>query len=139
MIFLLLGLVNLLRGSRSIPSIIGIDKCSWGDWAVLGAFIVICVVISKKANDALKFEQSLKMKANGGTLGSWEVVLEGNEMKLVIFSFCGGLIAGALGLGGSIIFQPLLLSMGVPPTVASATGMYMVLFSTGAVTVIYII
>jgi len=57
----------------------------------------------------------------------------------VVFSFCGGLIAGALGLGGSIIFQPLLLSMGVPPTVASATGMYMVLFSTGAVTVIYVI
>ena len=79
------------------------------------------------------------MKANGGELGSWEVVLEGNELKLIIWSFVGGLIAGSLGLGGSIIFQPLLLSMGVPPTVASATGMYMVLFSTGAVTVIYII
>jgi uncharacterized membrane protein YfcA len=92
-----------------------------------------------RAMEALKYEQSLKMKANGGTLGSWEVVLEGNQTKLVVFSFCGGLIAGALGLGGSIIFQPLLLSMGVPPTVASATGMYMVLFSTGAVTVIYII
>ena len=48
-------------------------------------------------------------------------------------------MSGALGLGGGSIFNPLLLSLGVPPKVASATGMYMIIFSTGASTAAYII
>ena len=60
-------------------------------------------------------------------------------MKLLMFSFLGGWVSGALGLGGGSIFNPLLLSMGLPPKVASATGMYMIIFSTGASTMTYII
>ena len=48
-------------------------------------------------------------------------------------------MSGALGLGGGAIFNPLLLSLGVQPSVASATGMYMILFSTSGSSVIYII
>jgi len=58
--------------------------------------------------------------------------------KLVIFAFAGGWVSGALGLGGGAIFNPLLLSMGVPPSVASATGMYMILYSTSGSSIIYI-
>ena len=58
--------------------------------------------------------------------------------KLVIFALMGGWVSGALGLGGGAIFNPLLLSMGVPPSVASATGMYMILFSTSGSSMIYI-
>ena len=60
-------------------------------------------------------------------------------LKLVIFAFVGGWVSGALGLGGGAIFNPLLLSMGVPPSVASATGMYMILFSTAGSSTTYII
>ena len=38
-------------------------------------------------------------------------------------------MAGALGLGGGSIYNPALLSLGVTPRVAAATGMYLVLFS----------
>lgn len=48
-------------------------------------------------------------------------------------------MAGALGLGGGVIFNPLLLSMGVPPRVSSATGMYMITFSKIATTCLYIV
>ena len=48
---------------------------------------------------------------------------------LLLVGFSGGFIAGALGLGGAVIYNPALLSLGVPPKVASATGMYLVLFS----------
>ena len=57
----------------------------------------------------------------------------------MVFSFVGGWVSGALGLGGGSIFNPLLLSMGVPPKVASATGMYMIIFSTGASTLTYLL
>ena len=60
-------------------------------------------------------------------------------VKLLVFSFIGGWISGALGMGGGSVFNPLLLSIGVPAQVASATGMYMIIFSTGASTLTYIL
>jgi uncharacterized membrane protein YfcA len=69
-----------------------------------------------------------------------EPILEGKTLaKLLAFSIIGGWVAGALGLGGGAIFNPLLLSVGVPPKVASSTGMYMIIFATGASTFTYII
>jgi uncharacterized membrane protein YfcA len=59
--------------------------------------------------------------------------------KLIIYSFLGGWVSGALGLGGGAIFQPVMLSMGVPPQVASSTGMYIIMFTTfGSVVTGYI-
>jgi len=59
--------------------------------------------------------------------------------KLVIFALLGGWVSGALGLGGGAIFNPLLLSMGIPPAVASSTGMYMIMFSTAGSSITYIV
>jgi uncharacterized protein len=71
---------------------------------------------------------------------SSDVQMEGSKLtKLITMSFVGGWVSGALGLGGGSIFNPLLLSMGCPPKVASATGMYMIIFSTGASTMTYVI
>ena len=58
---------------------------------------------------------------------------------MLTLGFCGGWVAGALGLGGGVIFNPLLLAMGVPPKVSSATGMYIITFSKIATCVIYLI
>lgn len=58
-------------------------------------------------------------------------------IKLVIFAFLGGWVSGALGLGGGAIFNPLLLSYGVPPSVASSTGMYMIMFTTFGSSITY--
>jgi uncharacterized membrane protein YfcA len=87
----------------------------------------------------VKYEQNLKIKYGGG-LGSSDVTLAGRPFVILIsVSFLGGWVSGALGLGGGAIFNPLLLSMGVPPKVASATGMYMIIFSTGASTMTYLL
>jgi uncharacterized membrane protein YfcA len=42
-----------------------------------------------------------------------------------------------LGLGGGVIFNPMLLDFGVLPMVASATGMYMVMFASATNTALY--
>jgi len=69
-----------------------------------------------------------------------DVRVQGNDLiKLILASFLGGWVSGAVGLGGGSIFNPLLLSLGCPPTVASSTGMYMIIFSTAASTLTYII
>lgn len=56
----------------------------------------------------------------------------------MLLGFLGGWVAGALGLGGGAIYNPLLLTMGVPPAVSSATGLYLVTFSKLAACFIYI-
>jgi len=48
-------------------------------------------------------------------------------------------VAGALGLGGGAIFNPALLTMGVPPQVSSATGLYLVTFSKVASCTVYLL
>ena len=63
----------------------------------------------------------------------------GSLYTLLGFSLLGGWVSGALGLGGGAIFNPLLLSMGVPPKVASASGMYMIIFATGANTITFLL
>jgi len=35
-----------------------------------------------------------------------------------------------VGLGGGVVFNPVLIGLGVLPTVASSTGMYMIMFSS---------
>ena len=62
-----------------------------------------------------------------------------NVTKLVVLGFVGGWVSGALGLGGGAVYNPVLLSMGVPATVSSATGMYMIMFSTMGSSLIYVL
>lgn len=67
-----------------------------------------------------------------------DLIFRGKVLRNVLcLGFGGGWVAGALGLGGGVIFNPLLLSMGVPPKVSSATGMYLITFSKIVTCVIY--
>ena len=52
-------------------------------------------------------------------------------------SFAGGIV-GALGLGGGVVFNPLLMGLGVPPQVATATAMYMIMFGTLSSSLIFL-
>ena len=56
---------------------------------------------------------------------------------MILFAFLIGTGASALGLGGGVVFNPLLIELGVQPQVASATGMFLVLFSSLSNTILY--
>ena len=59
------------------------------------------------------------------------MLLQGRTLILLVsIGFIGGLVAGALGLGGGSIYNPALLSLGVHPKTAGATGILLVCFST---------
>lgn len=55
----------------------------------------------------------------------------------MMLGFFGGFLAGAFGLGGGVIFNPILLTLGMPPKVASATGSYLICFSKISSCLIY--
>lgn len=132
-------LVSLMRGSKKAGSIIGIKPCDAIGWVLVALFISICSLCTYFGIKKVNGEQNLKKKVGKGFAKSdvkFERAIVG---KLVIFALLGGWVSGALGLGGGAIFNPLLLSMGVPPAVASSTGMYMIMFSTAGSSITYIV
>ena len=126
--------INLLRSASFSP----IEKCSVWDWMLFILYLIICAIVTVVSTRLVMKEQALKEKVGKGLIAS-DIRFKGKVIRsLVLFSFMGGWVSGALGLGGGAIFNPLLLSMGVPPSVASATGMYLILYSTSSSSISYI-
>ena len=122
--------MNLLMGSESQPSLIGVEKCTVQYYSIQMMFVFICVASAYIAVNVNKREQRLKIKYQVN-YKEGDVKFEGDTLtKLLGIGFVGGWVAGALGLGGGSIYNPALLTLGVHPKVSGATGMYLVLFST---------
>lgn len=50
--------------------------------------------------------------------------------KMALIALVGGMMSSLVGIGGGMIFNPVMISFGVHPSVSSSTSMYMVLLST---------
>ena len=131
--------MNLFMGSASRESIIGIKKCDSAYWAVQAAFFLICILFTVIAVRLAKQDQSLKLKYGGVNLSDSDIRFDNKRSltALLVLGFAGGLVAGALGLGGGSVYNPALLAMGTPPKVASASGLYLVTFSKIASSLVY--
>ena len=104
---------------------------------MLLVFLIYAIFITYGSIKRMQHEQFLKIRYGNGLISS-DIEMKGrNLVKLMSFSLVGGWVSGAFGLGGGAIFNPLLLSFGVPPKVSSATGMYMIIYATGATTIQY--
>ena len=123
--------MNLCMGSAKNPSIIGLEKCGLGYWLVQAGFIVACVIFAVIAVKLSIRDQNLKLKYGGINVAESDIRYSNGKRLtvLLVLGFAGGLVAGALGLGGGSAYNPALLAMGIPPRVASATGLYLVTFS----------
>jgi uncharacterized membrane protein YfcA len=62
-----------------------------------------------------------------------------NIAILVCLGFFGGLIAGACGIGGGIIYNPVFLYLGMPPLVTAASGLYLICFGRAASTAVFLV
>lgn len=120
-----------------MESIIGVEKCSAWEHIITVIFVLICILFTYIAVIINAKEQDLKEKYGINFVKS-DVRLKGKPLvKVLLIGFIGGWVAGALGLGGGAIFNPALLSLGVPPVVSSATGMYLVCYSKIASCFVY--
>ena len=129
-IFWLVFLSSLLRGSKKNESIIGIDRCSTGDFVILALLIVLILGVTILSVRNVKEEALIKARIGFPRVPSDIDWAGKTTVKLVILGFAGGCLSSLFGLGGSVIYNPIMLGLGVAPQVASATGMYMVMFTT---------
>ena len=129
-VFIALVISSLLRGNKRLDSIIGIETCSWGDWLIYGLFVLLILGLTIHCGLYLK-RLYLKKIRNSYTFVDgdmkWTI---GKIVKMIGFGVLTGLSSGGLGRGGGVSFNPLFIELGIPPAIASATGMYLVMFST---------
>jgi uncharacterized membrane protein YfcA len=133
-------LMNLFMGSRSVKSIVGIKNCSSAYWTLYCVFLLVCVKVTLFAVYRARQEQMLKIKYGRINMVESDIIFDNRTIMIVVsLGFFAGMLAGALGLGGGSIYNPILLSLGVPPLVSAASSLYLVQFSKTATTICYFV
>ena len=117
---------------------IAVNCGSAGYWLMTAIMIVWIVGISlyMRKNLISEWREKTRIKyvyAKGDV--EWN---EHNTIKYPVICIIAGLVAGMFGIGGGIVFGPLMLEMGVHPLVAYATSSAMIFFTSIAATTSYI-
>ena len=132
--------MNLALPSSTRPSPIGIPNCGAGYWCLQVSFLVFCALMLALSIKLLRDEQALKTKYGKINIVESDILFTNKNLAILTWlGFMGGILAGALGLGGGVIFNPVLLTMGLPPQVSGACSLYMVFFSKIASCLVYIL
>ena len=116
---------------------VGIERCTWPDWTIYAIFIVFCLSLTVFSGFYLKRVYTKKVEFGYEFVEGdikWTI---GKIIKMIGIGMIVGVISGALGLGGGVIFNPLFIELGIDAQVASATGMYLVMFSSISNSLLY--
>lgn len=104
--------VNMMRGSKKNPSIINIQKCGTLDWTLfLGSIIFYVLVFYMNVLKIQASEQIKKITKIGYFESDFEY--KGFSLFKLVLASIGGGFAGAVGLGGGVVFNPVLIGLGV--------------------------
>jgi len=132
-------LVLVLMKGGSDSSIVGIKCGSWQYWAIVATSFPYLFFFVGVVSRILNAEHKQKVKV-GYTYLKEDLKWNGKTIFLFLcFSVLAGIAAGFLGIGGGLITGPVLIEMGVISQVATATSSYMILFTSSATTVQFII
>lgn len=129
---------TILKGGNGINPL-GLQCGSGLYWFLTFAVVPFTFFIAYLARRHLVERYYLK-KRLGYTYHEGDV--EWNEKHTVLYPACcsiAGLCAGLFGIGGGIVKGPLMLEMGTKPQVASATSATMILFTSSAASVSYLL
>jgi len=137
---MVLGLFVLrtLAGGKS-ESAIGIKCNSPLFWTLLLGLFVYLSCVSAGVGVWLNKNYAAKKKMNfpfvkGDIKWAYKKVI-----ILALLATTGGIVAGFVGIGGGMIQAPLMLELGILPQVVSATSVFMVLFTSSATILQFVI
>ena len=131
--------ILLLRGGKGISSIVGAEKCTLLDWLIFLGYAVLSISFFSLSLFIVISESKARIKCN------W--VEHKDEVKLdkklylggSLTSFFVGMLSVIVGIGGSLLTTPMLLSIGVLPEVISYTSMYLTTLSAIITTTVFVI
>lgn len=121
-------LYAFIKGSSTVDSIIGLNKCHYVQFIILGVVFLIILLIQILSMWIVYKEQKVKIENND--LLPHEIKFTSKKIIIMVFFGFGiGFIANILGLGGALFFLPVLSKMGVSPIVASSSIMFLIFLS----------
>lgn len=129
-------LSSLMRGGKTIDSIIGIEQCSPMSWIVLvGGQIVLLLmsVIGYQCNKKTFKEADNEVLAVKQTDDSGMTPQEA-RIKLIAATYLAGVISGFIGVGGGMILGLYMLTIGLDVLASTALSNFIVLISSGSTT-----
>ena len=126
-----------LRGGVG-KSVVGIECGSWQYWLLLGANAVFLLVFTSILGLIIFNEARVKLSLKYHYLEDDFVWTFRRLVLLGLFSLIVGVLAGFVGVAGSILQGPLLLSMGVLPLTVQATTSFLILFTTSITALQYL-
>jgi len=129
-IFGIVVLGSFMKGDKGAESIIGIENCSANYWVFLIVFSLVLVGIDL-ATGWLLIRENKKKETLGYEFDSGDLHWDLRKVSIVGgIGLFAGLGAGMLGIGGGLVMNPVMLSLGVRPEVAAASSSFMILFTS---------
>jgi hypothetical protein len=134
---LVLIVSSVLKGGEGRPSILGLESCSAGGWAIFVTTQVICVglaVCTYKWNKFSFDEEDKDVKDAHDAI--MRPLL---RKKLLWASYTTGVLAGFLGIGGGMVLGLYMLNLGMDIQVSTALSTFVVLFSSASTTFQFVV
>jgi len=119
-----------MKGSERFPSMINISYCGVGYWGLnllsfcINFFFIKVLIDRYNKKDAIKEKLKYNFHKNDYR------ITPKSTMNISLFSIIAGTLAGMLGIGGGMVINPLLLELGLKPTVVASTTGFTILFTS---------
>jgi uncharacterized membrane protein YfcA len=130
---------NILKGGGSFSSPLNIKCGSAMYWATDGLIFLCIAIVAIFARQYLIRKTYLKKIANYPHVEGDTIWDERTTVVYPLFSMLAGFTAGLFGLGGGIVTGPLMIFMGVHPSVSSATTAVMIFLTSFTATTSFVV
>lgn len=131
--------ITILKGGGNFPSPLGFGCGSGGFWLLYFGSLPWVLAFAIYFRWLLVGEYQRKL-LRGHIFSPGEVEWDSwNTIKYPAICAISGLLAGLFGVGGGIVKGPLMLEMGIPPAVSSASAAAMILFTSAAASTSFVV
>lgn len=131
--------LTVLKGGGNLASPLGFECGSPGFWALYFGSLPWVLAFAAAFRWLLVREFERKVR-RGHIFVAGDVQWDSrNTIKYPIYCTAAGLLAGLFGVGGGIVKGPLMLEMGIIPSVASASAAAMILFTSAAASTSFVV
>ena len=129
---------QIIEGSNKVPSLIGIQRCSFLYWLTFVIYVFITLIFVKVAIDIAK--KSVEKKRKYLNDYNFEVMenVENNMVYIVSIGIFAGIVSSSLGIGGGMITNPVFSGLGMDPKQSSSTSNFLIIVTAIASSVIFI-
>jgi len=120
-------LMALLKGTQKFTSILGFEYCSDGYWTLFSIGVIGCFLVFFFNKRLVRKASLIKKMIRLNNVDKGFEITDEAIWKLAKSSIVAGVVAGLLGMGGSTVMGPVLLSLGIDvQTVVATSGFFVV-------------